>query len=98
MATAWTPGCASSKPDRPHESRSYSRRAKSRSEASEAIRAPVEIAALEASAPYALLAFHPAFAMSDLRRTSRAAAEAAEAAAIEVGLTKVRIGNRHLLW
>lgn len=56
------------------------------------------IAGLDRSIPYSLLAFHPDFMMDDLPRTSRAHAERAFAAARDAGLTRVHIGNRHLLW
>lgn len=46
--------------------------------------------------PYSLLAFQPAFAMTDLSPTRRAEADAAENAARGVDLTRVRVGN--LLW
>lgn len=55
------------------------------------------IAALDPGIPYALLGFHPHFFVPDLPRTSVRHAEEAEAAARAVGLTRVRIGNRHLL-
>jgi pyruvate formate lyase activating enzyme len=55
------------------------------------------IARLDRAIPYALLAFHPGFEMSDLPTTSRAQAESCEAAAREAGLTRVRVGNKHLL-
>ncbi len=46
---------------------------------------------------YALLAFGPNFYMHDLPCTSVSHAQDAEAAAREAGLTRVRVGNRHLL-
>ena len=55
------------------------------------------IAELDTEIPYALLGFHPHFFLPDLPRTSVRHAEAAEAAAREAGLTRVRVGNRHLL-
>ena len=55
------------------------------------------IARLDPSIPYALLAFHPGFEMSDLPTTSRHQAESCLAAARGVGLSRVRIGNVHLL-
>jgi pyruvate formate lyase activating enzyme len=55
------------------------------------------IAALNPHIPYALLGFAPNFCVPDLPRTSVRHAEAALAAAQAVGLTNVRIGNRHLL-
>ena len=47
--------------------------------------------------PTALLGFHPHYAMSDLPRTSKQHAQAARDAAIESGLTNIRIGNLGLL-
>jgi pyruvate formate lyase activating enzyme len=47
--------------------------------------------------PYVLLGFAPNFYMSDLPYTSVRHVEEAETTAREVGLTNVRIGNRHLL-
>jgi pyruvate formate lyase activating enzyme len=44
-----------------------------------------------------LLAFHPQFTLHDLPVTSRDHAEEALAAAKAAGLTRVRIGNIHLL-
>jgi pyruvate formate lyase activating enzyme len=55
------------------------------------------IASIDPEIPYALLGFHPSFFVPDLPRTSVRHAEAAEAAAREAGLTRVRVGNRHLL-
>lgn len=55
------------------------------------------IADLNPDVPYALLAFHPSFEMMDLPCTSRAHAEAARQAARDAGLTRVRLGNIHLL-
>jgi pyruvate formate lyase activating enzyme len=55
------------------------------------------IAELDPSIPYALLGFHPHFFTPDLPRTSVRHAEEAEAAARAAGLTRVRLGNRHLL-
>ena len=55
------------------------------------------IAGLNSSIPYALLGFHPAFEMSDLPPTSRRQAESCLAAARGAGLTRVRIGNEHVL-
>jgi pyruvate formate lyase activating enzyme len=48
--------------------------------------------------PYSLLAFAPQFVMRDLTTTSRAQAGRCRQAALEAGLTRVRIGNQHLLW
>lgn len=55
------------------------------------------IAQLDRSIPYALLAFHPSFEMSDLPTTSRQHAMECLAAAEAAGLQRVRIGNAHLL-
>jgi pyruvate formate lyase activating enzyme len=55
------------------------------------------IAAIDPAIPYALLGFHPHFFVHDLPRTSVGHAEEAEAAARAAGLTRVRLGNRHLL-
>ncbi|MBM3477077.1 MAG: radical SAM protein [Armatimonadetes bacterium] len=55
------------------------------------------IANIDPDIPYSLLAFAPQFEMYDLPTTSRAQADACLAAAWEAGLTRVRIGNVHLL-
>ena len=55
------------------------------------------IASLDPDIPYALLAFSPQFHMHDLPHTSREYAEGAFKAARAAGLTRVRLGNRHLL-
>ncbi|RJP33432.1 MAG: radical SAM protein [Actinobacteria bacterium] len=55
------------------------------------------IAALDTGIPYSLLAFHPRHAMRDLPVTSRRQAEECLATAREAGLTRVHIGNLHLL-
>jgi pyruvate formate lyase activating enzyme len=55
------------------------------------------IASLNPDIPYALLAFHPQFMMSDLPPTSRRHAEECLEAARAQGLTNVRLGNIHLL-
>jgi pyruvate formate lyase activating enzyme len=55
------------------------------------------IAGLDVDIPYALLAFHPAFEMTDLPVTSRQQAMDCLTAAQAVGLKQVRIGNLHLL-
>ncbi|NVL93246.1 MAG: radical SAM protein, partial [Desulfobacterales bacterium] len=47
--------------------------------------------------PYSLLGFYPHFLMKDLPRTTRLQAEECLQAAREAGLTRVRIGNVHLL-
>jgi pyruvate formate lyase activating enzyme len=55
------------------------------------------IADINPEIPYSLLGFAPQFLMNDLPRTSVNHAEEAYHAACEEGLTRVRIGNRHLL-
>ncbi|MDY6842591.1 MAG: radical SAM protein [Thermodesulfobacteriota bacterium] len=55
------------------------------------------IANISPDIPYALLAFHPQFHMSDLPTTSLSHATKALEVAQKVGLTHVRLGNRHLL-
>lgn len=55
------------------------------------------IASIDRRIPYALLAFGPSYQMSDLPRTTRNHAQAAEAAARSAGLEVVRTGNNHLL-
>jgi len=55
------------------------------------------LASLDPGIPYALLAFHPQFLLSDLPPTSRREADECLAAAREAGLTNIRIGNLHLL-
>jgi len=55
------------------------------------------IAALDPDIPYSLLGFHPNFYLGDLPRTSVRHAEAAMEAARSAGLTRVHVGNRHLL-
>ena len=55
------------------------------------------IASINPDIPYALLGFAPNFYLSDLPCTSTQQAEDAHMAAIDAGLTNVRIGNRHLV-
>jgi pyruvate formate lyase activating enzyme len=55
------------------------------------------IAGFDRDIPYALLAFHPNFEMSELRAMSRQRATECLEAAKAAGLTRVRIGNLHLL-
>jgi pyruvate formate lyase activating enzyme len=55
------------------------------------------IARLSPDIPYVLLAFHPQFEMSDLPATSRDHASRCLDAAKSEGLTRVRLGNVHLL-
>ncbi len=55
------------------------------------------ISSLDPDIPYALLAFHPDFLMTDLPTTSRHQAMECLDAARAAGLTRVRLGNIHLL-
>lgn len=55
------------------------------------------IASLSPDIPYALLAFHPQFMMSDLPPTSKRHAQRCLATAKAQGLRNVRLGNVHLL-
>jgi pyruvate formate lyase activating enzyme len=55
------------------------------------------IAAQNPDIPYALLGFAPAYMFPDLPTTSTRHAEEARQAALDAGLRRVRIGNRHLL-
>jgi pyruvate formate lyase activating enzyme len=55
------------------------------------------IADLDPTIPYSLLAFSPQLYMRDLPPTGRAQAKACLQAASDAGLTRVRIGNIHLL-
>jgi pyruvate formate lyase activating enzyme len=55
------------------------------------------IAGLNPDIPYSLLGFCPHFEMQDLPRTSIKHAERCRRAALESGLTRVKIGNVHLL-
>lgn len=55
------------------------------------------IAGLDPNIPYALLAFHGDFLMTDLPTTSLKQAEACLEAAKSTGLKRVRLGNVHLL-
>jgi pyruvate formate lyase activating enzyme len=55
------------------------------------------ISSLDPDIPYALLAFHPDFLMTDLPVTSRCQATECLDAARAVGLSRVRLGNIHLL-
>jgi pyruvate formate lyase activating enzyme len=47
--------------------------------------------------PYTLLGFYPHFFMRDLPKTTRIQAEECRDAARQAGLTRIRIGNEHLL-
>ena len=55
------------------------------------------IASVNPDTPYSLLGFHPCYHMKDIPVTSRKQADECLAAAEDAGLTRVRIGNRHLL-
>ncbi|MEF8889374.1 MAG: radical SAM protein, partial [Desulfohalobiaceae bacterium] len=55
------------------------------------------IASLDPEIPYSLLAFHPAFELTDLPISSRDQAESCRDAALEAGLANVHLGNVHLL-
>jgi pyruvate formate lyase activating enzyme len=55
------------------------------------------IAGLNTDIPYNLLAFHPQFLMSDIPVTSKDLAMQCFQAARDCGLTRVRLGNEHLL-
>lgn len=57
----------------------------------------VFISSLDPDIPYALLAFHPHFLMADLPATSRQQAMECLEAARAAGLSRVRLGNIHLL-
>jgi pyruvate formate lyase activating enzyme len=52
---------------------------------------------LDPGIPYSLLAYHPQFRMRDLPPTSRMQADRCREAAVKAGLTRVRVGNMHLL-
>lgn len=56
------------------------------------------IGSVNPSVPYSLLAFHGEYLMTDLPPTPRSLAMRCYEAALEAGLTRVRIGNVHLLW
>lgn len=66
-------------------------------EAEEVGRIASFIASLDPDIPYSLLAFHPQHAMRDMPVTSRRQAEECLAAAREAGLTRLHLGNVHLL-
>jgi pyruvate formate lyase activating enzyme len=55
------------------------------------------IAALNPDIPYSLLGFHPQFYMQDLPRTSLSHAKKCLQVARNAGLSRVKIGNIHLL-
>ena len=55
------------------------------------------IAALDREIPYSLLGFYPHFYFEDLPCTSRRHAQECRQAALEAGLSRVNIGNIHLL-
>jgi pyruvate formate lyase activating enzyme len=66
-------------------------------EAEEVSKIAAFIASINPDIPYKLLAFAPSFYMSDMPFTSISHAYAAEQAALQAGLSNVRLGNRHLL-
>ena len=66
-------------------------------DAQEVVAIAAFIHALNPDIPYSLLAFHPSFEMMDLPCTSLAHAEAALDAAQRAGLTRLNLGNLHLL-
>jgi pyruvate formate lyase activating enzyme len=55
------------------------------------------IASLNPQIPYSLMAFHPAYHMTDLAPTFRKLARQCLAAARQSGLRRVKVGNMHLL-
>jgi len=55
------------------------------------------IESLNPEIPYSLLAFHPDYKMTDLAVTSRKQAQECLEAARQAGLSRVRVGNIHLL-
>ncbi|HZD54626.1 MAG TPA: hypothetical protein VE080_00090, partial [Candidatus Aquicultoraceae bacterium] len=55
------------------------------------------IASLDRDIPYSLLAFHPHFRMDDLPRTPGSLARGCLRAAKDAGLSRVQMGNAHLL-
>ena len=56
------------------------------------------LAGIDCDIPYSLLGYHPGHMMKDLPRTSRETAKEAYKAALDSGLSRVKIGNEHLLW
>ena len=55
------------------------------------------LASLDSQIPYSLLGFHPHFHLSDLPRTPAALARKCLETARDAGLSRVKIGNVHLL-
>jgi pyruvate formate lyase activating enzyme len=55
------------------------------------------IAAVNPEIPYSLLGFHPAYRMTDLPPSSRRQARECLEAARRAGLSRVKVGNVHLL-
>ena len=55
------------------------------------------IAALNPQIPFSLLAFHPDYHMTDLAPTSRDLAKRCIDAARQAGLSRVKVGNMHLI-
>jgi pyruvate formate lyase activating enzyme len=66
-------------------------------DADEVARIAAFIADLDPRIPYSLLAFGPKFQFYDLPYTSSRLAQEAHDAALDAGLTRVRVANRHLL-
>lgn len=56
------------------------------------------IKSLDPDIPYSLLAFHPEYKMTDLAATSQNQARECLDAAVQAGLRRVTVGNKHLLW
>jgi len=63
----------------------------------EVVRIAAFIAAVNPDIPYTLLGFYPHFFLDDLPTTSKSHARQALQAAQAAGLTRVRLGNVHLL-
>ena len=55
------------------------------------------ISSLSPDIPYSLLAFYPRFYLKDLPTTSRAHALRCQEAARQAGLSRIHIGNVHML-
>lgn len=55
------------------------------------------LSSLDPSIPYSLLAFHPDYHMDDMGTTTARAADECVAAARGAGLTRIKVGNLHLL-
>ena len=55
------------------------------------------IESLNPAIPYTLLAFHPAYKVTDLPSSFRKQAQECLDSAMQAGLRRVRVGNTHLL-